>query len=112
MAKGDHLGEFEQVVLLALAHFDDDAYGVQIFDEIRKITGRESSLTAVYMTLSRLEAKGFVASEKGASTPRRGGRAKRFYRLAPAGAKALQRSRRTLEKLWEGARLHPLLEDV
>ena len=111
MAKGDHLGEFEQIVLLALARFDD-AYGVQIFDEIQRATGRESSLTAVYMTLARLEEKGLVASTKGASTPQRGGRAKRFFQLAPAGAEALRQTRHTLEKLWEGARLHPLLEDV
>ena len=112
MAKGEHLGEFEEVVLLALAAFEDAAYGVEIFDEIERATGREGALTAVYMTLTRLENKGFVSSRKGEATARRGGRAKRFYRLEPAGAEALRRNRWTREKLWQGARLHPLLEDA
>ncbi len=112
MAKGDHLGEFEEVVLLALATFEDAAYGVEIFDEIERITGREGPLTAVYMTLTRMEKKGFVSSRKGEATARRGGRAKRFYRLEAAGAEALRRHRQTREKLWQAAGLHPLLEDA
>lgn len=112
MAKGEHLGEFEEVVLLALAACEGTPYGIEIYDEVERVTGRKSSITAVYMTLSRLEQKGFVSSQKGEPTARRGGRAKRFYRLEPAGAEALRRNRRTFERLWRGARLHPLLEDA
>ena len=111
MAKGDYLGEFEQVVLLALARLDQEAIGARIYDEIERTTGRRTSITAVYMTLARLEKKGHVDSRKGEATPRRGGRAKRFYKLQPNGARALQQSRRTFELLWEGARLHPLLAE-
>ncbi len=112
MAKGDHLGEFEEVVLLALATCEKAPYGIEIYDEIERVTGRESSITAVYMTLSRLEQKGYVSSQKGEPTAQRGGRAKRFYQLEPTGAEALRRNRQTFEKLWRGARLHPLLEDI
>lgn len=112
MGKGSRLGEFEKVVLLALASFEESAYGVEIFDAIARITGREGSITGVYVTLSRLEEKGYVRSHLGKATSQRGGRAKRFFTLQPAGAEALKRSRESMEALWRGARLHPLLEDV
>ena len=112
MARGSHLGEFEEVVLLALASFEDSAYGVEIFDQIESVTGRSCSLPSVYMTLGRLEDKGYVRSHKGSPTPERGGRARRFFELLPAGAKALAHCRQEKETLWRGARLHPLLEDV
>lgn len=112
MSKGNRLGEFEEVVLLALASFDDSAYGVEIFDAIQRVAERECSLTAVYVTLTRLEDKGYVQSRTGPPTPQRGGRAKRFFRLRPEGAEALKRSREAMDALWRSARLHPLLEDA
>ncbi len=54
MAKGDHLGEFELVVLLGLARLDDEAYGMTVFEEIERVTGRDLTIPAVYVTLSRL----------------------------------------------------------
>jgi DNA-binding PadR family transcriptional regulator len=104
MGKGDYLGEFELVVLLALSRIDGDAYGMAIYDEIRKVTGRDVAIPTVYVTLTRLEKKGFVASELGESTAERGGRAKKFYRLKPDGAAALNRSLDMLDRLSKGMR--------
>lgn len=100
MGKGDYLGEFEIVVLLAVARLGDDAYGMTIRMEIEERTGRGVSLGTVYNTLRRLQRKGYLASELGDPTPERGGKAKRFYALEPEGAEALERSRRMFERLW------------
>ena len=77
MAEPSPLGEFEQLVLLGVLHGGDDAYGVPVWREIERRTGRGASLAAVYKTLDRLEAKGLVRSHVGEPTAARGGRAKR-----------------------------------
>ena len=105
MPKGSYLAEFEQVVLLALARTDGDAYGMTIYDEILKTTGRESSIPSVYVTLARMEEKGYVASYTGKPSAERGGRAKKYFRLEPSGAEALRRSRTLLDQLWRGVDL-------
>lgn len=105
MSKGEYLGEFELVVLLALARVGNDAYGVSIYEEIQRITRRDTSIPAVYVTLARLEKKGLVSSRVGEPTGDRGGRAKKFFQVEPAGADALKRSRDMLERLWEGVEL-------
>ena len=105
MAKGDFLGEFEQIVLLAVARLAGRGYGVSIRREIEDRTGREVSVGAVYATLDRLEQKGLLASWEGDPTPTRGGRAKRHFRVLPAGARALEDTRRMLGRMWEGVDL-------
>ena len=105
MTKGTYLAEFEQVVLLALARIDGDAYGMTIYDEILSTTGRESSIPSVYVTLARIEEKGYVSSHTGDPTAKRGGRAKKYYRLEASGAEALRRSRTLLDRLWNGVDL-------
>lgn len=102
MARGDYLGEFELVVMLGLARLDDEAYGMTIFEEIHEVTGRDLSIPAVYVTLNRLEKKGYVTSRTGEPTAERGGRAKKFYRLTGEGAQALRASREMLSRLWQG----------
>jgi DNA-binding PadR family transcriptional regulator len=102
MAKRGYLGEFEQVVLLAVMRLGPDAYGVTIRKDIEERTGRSVSGGAIYPTLDRLEAKGFVSSFTGAPTPERGGRSKRHFRLESAGLRALERSRSMLDALWQG----------
>jgi DNA-binding PadR family transcriptional regulator len=102
VTKGDYLGEFELVVLLTLLHLGEDAYGMTIRVEIEERTERPVSIGAVYTTLRRLERKGLVVSELGAPSPSRGGRAKKFFRLEPAGLEALERSRAMFNRLWEG----------
>src|SRR3712207_7667392 len=79
------LGEFEQMVLLAIAHLRGEAYGIPIVDEIERRTGRTVARAAVYVTLRRLEEKGFVSSWMGDPTPERGGKARRYVKLEPEG---------------------------
>ena len=105
MAGRDYLGEFEHLVLLALLRLEDRAYGVTVRQEIELRTRREISIGAVYATLDRLEAKGFVRSHRGDPTPERGGRSKRFFRVTGRGAAALDRAHRALESMTEGLRI-------
>jgi len=101
MKKRD-LGELEHILLLALMRLGEGAYGVSIRAEIEQRTGRSISPVAIYPTMDRLEAKGYVSSWKGEPTGERGGRAKRHFRLEPPGMEALERSRDMLAALWEG----------
>jgi len=102
MGKGEFLGEFEQVVLLAVARLSGQGYGMSIRREIERRTRREVTVGSVYATLARLEEKGLLASEEGASTPRRGGRARRHFRIRPAGVQALEATRGMMERMWDG----------
>lgn len=101
MGKGGHLGEFEQVVMLALARVGDEAYSVPVHEEILRTTGRDVAIASVYVTLSRLEDKGMLASER---EPRAAatGRPRRFYSLTSAGWEALRASREMIDAMWEG----------
>jgi DNA-binding PadR family transcriptional regulator len=102
MAGKDFLGEFEQTVLLAVLRLGDKAYGVTIREEIEKRTGRSVSRGAIYITLDRLEAKGYLRCWLADPTPERGGKAKRCCRVEPAGLAALRASRKALASLWRG----------
>jgi DNA-binding PadR family transcriptional regulator len=84
------LGEFEQIVLLALVRLGSDAYGATVRREIEARAGREVSISAVYTTLERLEQKGQVRSRIGEPTPERGGRRRRHFELLPLGARSLR----------------------
>jgi len=99
------LGEFEQVVLLAILRLDDGAYGVAIRAEIAECTGREPSPGALYTTLDRLERKALLASRVGDPTPERGGRAKRFYTVTRSGVAAVTRAQRSYQRLLAGLKL-------
>jgi DNA-binding PadR family transcriptional regulator len=96
------LGEFEQLVLLALIRVGADAYGVSIADDIAERTRRAVSLGAVYKTLERLEDKGLVASRVGNPTPERGGRRKKHYRVLAPGQRALAQSLGALRAMTAG----------
>jgi PadR family transcriptional regulator, regulatory protein PadR len=96
------LGEFEQVVLLAVLRLGDEAYAVSIGDEILRCTGRTVSRGSIYITLDRLETKGYLKSRLADPTPERGGRAKRYYTLRPRALDALRETRRALVALWHG----------
>lgn len=98
----DSLGEFEQLVLLAVARLGEHAYVVPILEEIAARTGREASHAAVYVALRRLEAKDLVASRLGEPTSERGGRAKRFFSLEPDAIARLRESRDALLSMWDG----------
>ncbi len=102
MARGDYLGEFELMVLLAVIRLDDDAYGVTISREIEERSGREVSLGSVYAALERMEEKGLVTSRLGDPTAARGGRAKRFFRATSDGIGAARDTQKALVNLWHG----------
>jgi len=84
------LGEFEQLVLLAVLRLGDDAYGATVKNEIESRTNRSLGISAVYTTLERLEQKGLVKSWIGDPTPERGGRRRKHFALEPLGARALK----------------------
>ena len=96
------LGEFEQLVLLALVRLGADAYGATVSIEIEQQTGRPVSISAVHTTLDRLEEKGFVRSRLGEPTPQRGGKRKRHYLVQPLGLRTLQSSIRALKRMTDG----------
>ncbi len=105
MPKGAYLGEFEQIVLLALLRLRDQAYGMRIRQEIEERTDRSVSIGAIYATLDRMQAKGYVSSWLADPTAERGGRAKRFFKIETAGATALQRSQDALNRMLKGIRI-------
>ena len=84
------LGDFEQLVLLALVRLGPDAYGATVRREIEQRAGREVSISAVYTTLERLEQKGLTRSWVGEPTGERGGRRRRHFELTPLGARSLR----------------------
>ena len=102
MAERDYLGEFEHIVVLALLRLADRAYGVTVRQEIESRIGRKASIGAIYATLDRLEAKGYVTSRLGDPTPERGGRSKRFFRVTGEGLAAVNRTHRALKTMTEG----------
>jgi len=102
MAATPALGEFEQVVLLAILRLGDDAYGVTIRREIAECTEREPAPGALYTTLDRLEEKGLVSSKYGDPTPERGGRAKRYFTVTAVGVRGVARAQRAYRRLLKG----------
>jgi len=97
------LGEFELLVLLAVLRLGEgEAYAVSIVDEIHARTGRDVRRAAVYTTLQRLETKGFVASWLGEPKAERGGKARRNFRVEPAGVAAVQQTQSALQSMWGG----------
>jgi len=101
MGRGDYLGEFEQIVLLAVARVGEHPYGMRIRREIESRTGRSVTIGGVYATLDRLERKGLVRSRE----DRSGGRARRFFALTPAGVHALESARELQARMWAGLKL-------
>ncbi len=98
--KGTHLGEFEELVLLAVYSTEREAYGVPLQEKLEELLGRPVSLGAVYAALDRLEQKRHVTSWVGGASSERGGRRKRFFEITAAGVAALRRVRRVRERIW------------
>jgi PadR family transcriptional regulator PadR len=96
------LGEFEQMVLLAILQLDEGAFAVSVLHELDGRAGRQVSRGALYKTLERLEEKGLVEWELESATPERGGHPRRLFRVTGAGVSALQASRDALLRLWDG----------
>lgn len=97
-----HAGEFELLTLLAIVRLGEGAYGVTVRDELERRTSRMITLGAVYKTLARLEAKGFVDARVAPPTGARGGRRKKLYRVTSEGSAAVRSSLADLQRLSEG----------
>jgi DNA-binding PadR family transcriptional regulator len=102
MPRGELLGSLEQIVLIALVRLGSDAYGMIVRREIEERIGRNLSIGAVYSTLERLEAKGYVSSSVGEPTAERGGRAKRIFRIESEGERVLRATQETMRKMTAG----------
>lgn len=94
--------DFEQQVLLAVWRLGDGAYSASVRDELEARTGRDIAHGAVYITLVRLEKKRLLRSRLSNPTPVRGGKAKRFFEILPAGIEGVKVARETLARLWDG----------
>ena len=103
-----YLGEFEFAVLLAVLHLSEDAYAVPIRELIEERTGRPVARGALYTGLDRLEAKGCLRSRMGDPTEERGGKARRYYSVTPAGLKALRATHEAVSSMTRG--LESILE--
>ena len=97
----EYLGEFEELVLTMVGILQEEAYGNAIVNEIKERLGRESNLSAVHVTLYRLEDKGFVKSLMGGATKARGGRRKRIFTVTNAGLAMLRSMKEARIDLWK-----------
>ena len=95
-----HIGEFEELVLLAVAALDGKGYGLTVRDLVFDQTGRMVSLGAVHATLYRLQDKGFLDSGMSGATEKRGGRRKRMFSLTNAGIETIRSARTAREQIW------------
>jgi DNA-binding PadR family transcriptional regulator len=99
-AKGTHIGELEELILLVVGLLYEGAYGVSVLKEIKEQTGREVNISAVHSVMNRLEDKGLLKSEMGGASSTRGGRRKRIYFLTASGKATLDQVRSVREKLY------------
>lgn len=97
----DFLNDFEELILTMVAVLQDNAYGAAITMEIEKCLGRKVTLSAVHVTLYRLEDKGYIKSKVGGATNERGGRRKRIYTITSAGISVLKAMKETRTALWK-----------
>ena len=102
MGKESRLGELEELVLLSVLRLGEDADGGSVRDELAEAAERSVSVSTVYVTLMRLEEKGFATSWKGEPTAERGGKARRMYAVTEEGRAALEAVRAVRDRLWSG----------
>jgi PadR family transcriptional regulator PadR len=101
MREHSYLGEFELILLLTILRLGEDAYGVPLTRELSTLRGKDVSVGSVYAALDRLELKGLIASSLGESSPERGGRAKRYFRVTEEGVRSVRETRQVLTRLWK-----------
>jgi len=104
------LGEFEQMVLLAILQLKDEAFALSVLSELDQRAGRSVSRGTLYKTFERLEAKGYLGWEAEEGSPERGGHPRRRFSVTGRGVAALRDARDAFRKLWEG--LDDLVEDA
>ena len=112
MVKGNHLGEFEHLVMLAVLRLKEEAYGMRVRREIQSRTERSVSIGSVYATLDRLEQKAYIVSSVKASGRDSRGRARKYFQLSPAGARALLDKEEAIARMTEGMSLRRELEAI
>jgi DNA-binding PadR family transcriptional regulator len=100
MGTRSYLGEFDLMLLLAVIHLGEEAYGVPVARKLEQHRGRIVSVGSVYAALERLESKGLITSSLGDPTPERGGKAKRYFRITKEGLRQVHETRRVLTRLW------------
>ena len=105
MTRREYLGDLEEIVLLAVARCEPEAYGMRIREEIAARSGRSVAIGAVYASLERLEDKGYIKQITPPDDARRDPRARRFFALTAAGAKALEDTAALRDRLWHGLTL-------
>ena len=98
--KKTKLGEFEEMVLLTVILLKEEAYGVEIKKELEKRLGERLSVGSIQSALKRMEEKGFLYSEFGETTQKRGGKRKRIYDATPHAHKVLQEIKAIREGFW------------
>jgi DNA-binding PadR family transcriptional regulator len=96
------LSRAEEVILLTILKLEDEAYGVNIREQIHKDSGDLWSFASIYSPLDKLRRKGFVEKEKGSPLPERGGKSKYYYRVTKEGKNALLKIREAQERFWSG----------
>ncbi len=97
-----NLGEFEHIVMAAALRLDGEAYGARIIQEIEDATGTRVKSGSLYVTLDRLESKGYVTSRVADPEPGRGGRPKRYMTVTPEGLRMLKAAREAMLTIWQG----------
>jgi len=105
MTKRSYLGDLEEIVLLAIARCEPDAYGMRIRQEIEEQSGRAVAIGAVYASIERLEDKGYIRPAAAPDAPNRDARARRFFAITPAGSLAVEETAALRDRLWRGLRL-------
>jgi PadR family transcriptional regulator, regulatory protein PadR len=106
MTKRGYLGDLEEIVLLAIARCEPEAYGMRIRQEIEEQSGRSVAIGAVYASIERLEDKGYIEPAAAPEGPERDARARRFFGITPVGTQALEDTAAVRDRLWRGLRLH------
>ena len=99
--KNKGLGEFEELVLLAVCILSGEAYGISVNREVESHTNRTILLGAVHITLYRLQDKGWLKSEMGGNTAKRGDRRKRLFKITDTGMLQLRSSQNVRQKMWK-----------
>ena len=99
--KSKGLGEFEELILLAVCILGESAYGISVKNEVEKHSGRTVLLGAVHITLYRLQDKGLLESEMGGNTAKRGDRRKRLFKITETGMTQLKASQDVRQKMWQ-----------
>lgn len=102
MPKGRHLGDLEELIVLAVLQLGPEAHGGTVRETLADLANRSVAISTVYVTLMRLEGKGYIHSWMGEPGASRGGKAKRHYEVSPEGLSVVEAVRRVRERMWQG----------